>query len=164
MWLSQAAIPHPWTRSVTWPAPEGIARYVLSPGKGWDPAGDKAASRTVRAAFGQCMYRASLHELERALQPEIVWYFEVEALRRAGFPGHTPVVLDHCDVRWRKQTRLAGIEKGRRQKALAWLKAAALRFDDVQLALRVGHSLVASPDEVSLLRPARTRVGTAQRF
>jgi len=84
-----------------------------------------------------------------------VWFFEVEALRRTGPPAkEAVVVLDHCDVRWRKQMRLGQLETGM-GRGLALLKAALLRMDDGQLAVRVAHSLVASPEEVRLLWPAQ---------
>ena len=48
--------------------------------------------------------------------------------------------------------RQARLETGI-QRMLSTLKAALLRVDDIQLANRARHSLVASPDEIDLLRP-----------
>jgi len=137
-----------------WPAPEGVVRHVLSPEEGMRLTHVQPLGRAVRAVLGLARYRSSLRELEHSLQPDLVWYFEVESLRRAGFPRHAPAILDHVDVRWRKQLRLVSLETGRR-RWVALLKAALLRVDDTQLAIRVRHSLTASPDEVSSLWPVR---------
>jgi glycosyltransferase involved in cell wall biosynthesis len=139
---------------LTWPAPSNLTRHALSPDTGWEHVSDQNASRSVRALLGWGKYHTALQQLEKTFQPTSVWYFEVESLRRASLPRCTPVVLDHCDVRWRKQVRFAQLSVGVR-RGLALLKAVLLRVDDVQLALRVQHSLVASPDEVNLLWPTR---------
>lgn len=139
----------------SWPAPTNVTRHVLSPSPGWEMVDDRHASRTFRAAIGRGKYGSALRKLELEIQPDIVWYYEVGSLRRTSLPRFATTILDHIDVRWRKQMRFAKVEKGpRRQRSL--LKAALLRIDDVQFALRVGHSLVASPNEVDLLWPAHT--------
>jgi hypothetical protein len=138
----------------TWAAPGNLTRHVLVAGTGWNRVDDWRASRSVEAALGRGKYCANLQRLTERLQPDVVWYFEVEALRRTGLPVHGSTVLDHCDVRWRKQLRLAQLRTGL-PGGWALAKAALLRLDDVQLAMRVKHSLVASPAEVGLLWPAR---------
>jgi len=140
---------------LTWSAPSNVTRHVLSPVPRWDGVDDGRASRTIRAAIGRGKYHSALQQLERTLRPDIVWFFEVEVLRRTGLPSNAPAILDHCDVRWRKQLRLAHLETGA-GRSLAFLKAALLRLDDAQLAMRVAHSLVASQEEVRLLWPARS--------
>ena len=140
---------------LTWPCPRNVTRHALSPDASCKQEDDSHASRSVRAVLGRGKYHAALQQLGQVLQPDIVWYFEVEALRRTALLRHIPGVLDHVDVRWRKQMRLARLETGAR-RGIALLKAALLRIDDVQLAVRLRQSLVASPEEVSLLWPSRS--------
>lgn len=139
---------------MTWSAPANLTRHALLANNGWDNVSDRSASRSVQAAVGKGKYSGALKALWHALEPDIIWYFEVETLRRTTLLRNVPVVLDHCDVRWRKQMRQAQLETGR-NRWQALFKAGLLRVDDLQLSLRVRHSLVASPDEVSLLWPAR---------
>lgn len=139
---------------LTWPAPSNLTRHALSPDTGWEHVSDQLASRNLKALLGRGKYCGALQQLEQNLRPNIVWYFQAESLRLTTFPSRTPAVLDHDNVRWRVQMRLAQTATGRR-RMLTWLKAALLHIDDVQLALRARHSLVASPDDIGLLWPAQ---------
>lgn len=132
-----------------------VTLHVIPPDPGWENVPDWQSSRSLRTLLGQGKYHDGFQELLQSLQPNLAWFFEVWSLRRVGFPRGTPVVLDFVDVRWRKQVRVTKISP--RLESLSNLaKAALLRLDDIQLALRSTNSVVASPEEVALLSPARS--------
>ncbi len=140
---------------LSWTAPECISRYALTQDTSWDGIDDWQASRSFRATRGKGKYYQAFTELVDILQPDLIWYFEVEALRRTGAANLKSAVLDHCDVRWRKMLRSARQASGL-HRIVSIAKAGVLRFDDVILSLRFRQSLVASPEEVGALLPARS--------
>ena len=131
----------------------GIRRSVLEPSGGLQPVPDYRASRSLAAIVGPGKYGADLASLCRQEAPDLLWYFEAESLHRALPPHRTTVVLDLCDVRWRKQRRLSLQCSGIR-RAASYAKAVLMRIDDVALALGVDRALVCSPEELGPVWPA----------
>lgn len=139
---------------LAWSDESDVTRHTLTPDPGWQSVADGRASITTKAILDKGKYYGALQQLAQDIQPQVIWHFEVQSLRRTGLLHPRLTVLDYCDVRWWKQRRLAQQASGG-ARIQGLLKAAVLHLDDVQLALRVRHSVVASPAEVRLLRPAR---------
>lgn len=130
-----------------------LERHVLEPGRGWENVDDWHASKSIRSAFGRGKYHHALRQLVREIAPDVVWYFEAESVNRTYPVRAIPTVLDHCDVRWRKKLRLARLENDHQARGVG--KAMFLRLDDIRLSFLMGHSLIASADEVGLLWPVK---------
>jgi len=133
---------------------DGVELHVLGQDPGWEEVDEWRGSRSARVWIGHNRYRSALRLLEHRIEPDVVWYFETESLRRAGWPARRYTVLDHCDVRWRTHMRAARLERGgRRVRGL--LRAAAVGMEEVTSALRANVSLVAAAEETRCLWPAR---------
>lgn len=131
-----------------------VTRHRLNPDPSWSATMDERASVTMRAILGRGKYYHAFQHLVEDIHPHIIWYFEMQSLRRTALLNPRMTVLDYCDVRWWKQKRLAQQESGK-ARIMGLLKSSILRLDDVRMALRVRHTVVASPVEVDLLQPAQ---------
>jgi len=130
----------------------GIERSVLKADTFWAKTPDPALVRSLGAILSLSKYHGAFLDLVSSLAPQIIWYFEAESVRLTGLAHGIPAVLDHVDVRWRKQLRVAR-RAGGPHRCAAYLKALVLWADDVFLSAQARSNLVASPDETRLLWP-----------
>jgi len=125
--------------------------HILAPAAGDSGGDDWSASRTAMAALGRGRFGPAFRSLVEGLAPDLVWYFEGEAVRRAGYPPGLPFVVDYCDLHWRNTLRMARRERGRGRYVGAAKAALSLGFD-VGLALRARAVTGANADEALFLR------------